>query len=308
MLHLDPLKAVQRNFTPCGLNIVIEWMYGTRIELSIDKLTDALAAAFALEIYDMVDAIEQAVLTCSKWLHSRTETSHPYLQESAAAIEEISTMAPFLALPSPIFKKIVKKAINSLKRSQRRPFGVIKSIVFWEAENSSNKVAVLLLKQIPLNGLSNVEMNRLYEMAREFGLENLAELILCQYRTLNTSNAVERLFYEERINKAVAFAVERNSVRIAAGKNSTETKQHKGESKFKGAKGISWEPSSQDPQALQKALHNLNERISFGIVPLDKSVNDLHIEVTYKKSTDAAMEEAVKLFFDIEVDSPYPKK
>uniref|UniRef100_A0A0K0D4I8 BTB domain-containing protein n=1 Tax=Angiostrongylus cantonensis TaxID=6313 RepID=A0A0K0D4I8_ANGCA len=198
MLHLDHLKAVQRNFTPCGLNIVIEWMYGTRIEFSIDKLTEALAAAFALEIYDMVDATEQAVLTCSKDPFTMTvllhhieyftpETKRKLLMESAASIEQISTMTPFLALPSPIFKRIIKKAINSLKKSQRGPFSVIKSIVFWEAENFSNKVAVSLLKQTPFDDLSNVEINRLYEMAREFGLENMAQLILCQCRTLSTS-------------------------------------------------------------------------------------------------------------------------
>ncbi|KAK5975757.1 hypothetical protein GCK32_017487, partial [Trichostrongylus colubriformis] len=70
MLHLDYLKADQKHFTPIGLNMVIEWMYGTRIEFSTEHLTDALAAAFALEMYDMVEAVEQAVLKYQSISHS----------------------------------------------------------------------------------------------------------------------------------------------------------------------------------------------------------------------------------------------
>ncbi|KAJ1357082.1 hypothetical protein KIN20_015124 [Parelaphostrongylus tenuis] len=144
MLHLDHLKVLQKNFTPCGLNIVIEWMYGSRIEFSTDK-------------------------------------------ESISALEEISTMKSFSDLPLSIFKRVIKEAINNLKNSDRGPFGVIKAIVLWESENCNHNVSMSLLKQTPIDGLSNIEMNRLVEMTRELGLEKLAERILCQYRTLNTS-------------------------------------------------------------------------------------------------------------------------
>ncbi|KAJ1357085.1 hypothetical protein KIN20_015127 [Parelaphostrongylus tenuis] len=198
MLHLDHLKVLQKNFTPCGLNIVIEWMYGSRIEFSTDKLTDALGAAFALEMSDVVDAIEQAVLTYTKNLSNvpvllhhfdsfTPKTKRKLLTESLSALEEISTMKSFSDLPLSIFKRVIKEAINNLKNSDRGPFGVIKAIVLWESENCNHNVSMSLLKQTPIDGLSNIEMNRLVEMTRELGLEKLAERILCQYRTLNTS-------------------------------------------------------------------------------------------------------------------------
>ncbi|VDL80450.1 unnamed protein product [Nippostrongylus brasiliensis] len=62
MLNLDHLKSDQKHFTAVGLNMAVDWMYGTPIEFSTNHLTDALAASFVLEMYDMVCAIEEAVL------------------------------------------------------------------------------------------------------------------------------------------------------------------------------------------------------------------------------------------------------
>ncbi|KAJ1357084.1 hypothetical protein KIN20_015126 [Parelaphostrongylus tenuis] len=95
---------------------------------------------------------------------------------------------------------------------------------------------------------------------------------------------------------------------IAAGKNLTKTELNKEKLEFEATKGISWKPTPQDECTLEKALDNLKQRINFGVIPLDKSVNNLHIEVIYKKSKNAVIAEALKLFFDIEIDPPCAMK
>ncbi|CAJ0604000.1 unnamed protein product, partial [Cylicocyclus nassatus] len=34
LLKLDHLRAEQENFTPCGLNMALDWIYGKRIEFT----------------------------------------------------------------------------------------------------------------------------------------------------------------------------------------------------------------------------------------------------------------------------------
>ncbi|KJH43072.1 hypothetical protein DICVIV_10940 [Dictyocaulus viviparus] len=327
MLHLDHLEALQTNFTSCGLNIAIEWIYGKKTEISFDELTDALAAAFALEMYDMVECIEKAVLTLCKHRFFMTillyhldnftsVTKKKLIKESASAIQEISVMEPFVNLPPLIFKRIIKRAIKDLSNKQQSPFDIIRAIAVWEAENHFYHDTLSLLKLVPFDDISNDEVIRLHEMANKYGLEKFAKQILSQHCATVSSPVVQRLNYDEgEITNAAVLATEQNVMRespleidrIAAGKN-IETKAYKGKAEFNGMKGISWEPTPQEEFAIQKAMENLSERISFGNVMLDKTENNLHVEILYKKTENTTTGEAIKLFFDIEVDYPTSSK
>ncbi|KAJ1361593.1 hypothetical protein KIN20_020883 [Parelaphostrongylus tenuis] len=302
MLHLDHLKSIHKDFTSCGLNIVIEWMYGKEVKFSSDKLTEALAAAFALELYGMVDAIEQAVWTYCKDLSALTVFLHHFesytsemkqklLRKSTDALEEICEMTSFRNLSLPIFKKVVEKAINKMKDSECGPFGVIKAIALWESKNCSYNISTSLLRKLSFDSLSNAEMNRLVEMARKLGLKKLAEYILRQYRTLKTSHVIRGLLCEDDSIKICAADADQNVARrkVSAVKTFTETRLNEDESEYERKRVhlvvvIASEPTPLDEGALENAVDSLKEPINFGVVPLDKSVNNLNIESSTTKA------------------------
>ncbi|VDP10243.1 unnamed protein product [Heligmosomoides polygyrus] len=195
MMNLDHLKADQKHFTPCGLNMIIDWMYGTQIEFSTEYLTDALAAAFALEVYEMVEAIEQAVLKYQKDPEAMVillyhidnftpETKQQLLFAAAEQLAPISLSRPFLGLSSSIFKRIMK-------------------------------LAKAMLNRITIENLSYVEANTLHRMAIESGLETMAASIFSRYHVLSTSPVARRLFRDEaKVSASSRFVSEQNAIRL----------------------------------------------------------------------------------------------
>ncbi|KAK5969684.1 hypothetical protein GCK32_022235, partial [Trichostrongylus colubriformis] len=66
---------------------------------------------------------------------------------------------------------------------------------------------------------------------------------------------------------------------------------------------IAWHPTPAEQRALQDMVTKLNT-VDFGTIPLNSTVNDLHIEILYEGPKEASKEDAVKLFFDFEFDQP----
>lgn len=325
MMNLDHLKADQKHFTPCGLNMIIDWMYGTQIEFSTEYLTDALAAAFALEVYEMVEAIEQAVLKYQKDPEAMVillyhidnftpETKQQLLFAAAEQLAPISLSRPFLGLSSSIFKRIMKLAIGNLDETGNI-FEVARAILTWAAENQNIDLAKAMLNRITIENLSYVEANTLHRMAIESGLETMAASIFSRYHVLSTSPVARRLFRDEaKVSASSRFVSEQNAIRelparkieerLPAGKNvATEKEEMMTQFKELGPPRTVWVPTREERRAIQHVMSRL-ETVRFGSIPLDSTTNEMRIEITYQGPKEAAKEEAVKLFFDFEFDQP----
>ncbi|EYC11475.1 hypothetical protein Y032_0050g1932 [Ancylostoma ceylanicum] len=323
LMKLNHLKIDQENFTPCGLNMALDWMYGNRFEFTPEELPDALAAAFALQMYDMVHAVEEAVLTQLEDPFALAillyhvdnftpETKKHLIMAAGMKIAEISTVRPFFGCPPLIFKRVIKAANKEVGYSVRA-LDIAQAILYWTSENDNNELATLLLNELPAEDLQRDEVDVLREIAIDLGLENLATLILSRYYALNTSSVSQRLDYgeldeeEEIAEEQCALREARDDYRMTAGKNvdatSVQDKSHVTEEPA----GVALTPTAEDRRLLQNVMSNMVS-VNFGSVPLEKSNNDLHIEITYQGPKEAAKKEAVQLYFNVEVDEPTSKE
>ncbi|ETN80579.1 hypothetical protein NECAME_02326 [Necator americanus] len=240
-------------------------------------------------MYDMIHAIEEA--------------------SAAAEIGEVSRLRPFVGCPSSTFRRLMKVAIRNVGDSVNA-MDVIEAILIWATENVENDLVVSLLQQIPIDDLSTDEMDMLSEFAIDCGLGRLMTVVTNRFYALNTSSLSQRLDFEESENlegyveEQKAVREDRNGKRIAAGKNvtSTRTTQDKTEVKEEPA-GIRIIATPEDRQYIRKIMEK-TEAVYFGAVPLEKSNNDLHIEITYQGPKEAAKDDPVKLYFDFEIDPP----
>ncbi|KAL6737124.1 hypothetical protein Aduo_010795 [Ancylostoma duodenale] len=322
VLKLNHLKIDQENFTPCGLNMALDWMYGNRIEFTPEELPDALAAAFALQMYDMVHAVEEAVLTQLEDPFALAillyhvdnftpETKKHLLMVAGMKIAEISNMRPFLGCPPPIFKRVIKAAIREVGDSVRS-LDIAQAILYWASENDNNELATSLLNQIPAEDLQRDEVDVLREIAIDLGLDHLATLILSRYYALSTSSISQRLDYgeleeEEEFTEEQCAIREHDDYRMTAGKNVDATEVRDKSHVTEEPAGVSLTPTAEDKRLLQNVMSNM-VAVNFGTIPLEKSHNDLHIEITYQGPKEAAKKEAVQLFFNVEVDEPATKE
>ncbi|VDO90908.1 unnamed protein product [Haemonchus placei] len=118
------------------------------------KITDALAASFALEMYDMVEAIEEEILKYQGdpdalvillyHIDNFTpETKQQLLMASAKQIAAVSQLRPFVGLPTSIFKRVIKIAMNSIAEIEDA-FNVARAIIIWTGENQNRNVRLYL--------------------------------------------------------------------------------------------------------------------------------------------------------------------
>uniref|UniRef100_A0A7I4YP70 BTB domain-containing protein n=1 Tax=Haemonchus contortus TaxID=6289 RepID=A0A7I4YP70_HAECO len=317
MLHLDHLKMDQKCFTPLGLNLVIDWIYGIRIEFSTEHITDALAASFALEMYDMVEAIEEEILKYQGdpdalvillyHIDNFTpETKQQLLTASAKQIAAVSQLRPFVGLPTSIFKRVIKIAMNRIAEIEDA-FNVARAIIIWTGETQNRNLAMNLLKQIDIQSLPNNEAYILQRMADEAGMECLASLFFNRFHF--TSAAARRLFGDEtESSRTTAIISEQNAVwehpkerngRLPAGKNMTEVKVQ--EQEKKEILPTSWQPTPEERYALREMISRF-DTVHFGRIPFDETTHDFHVEIIYEGIKEATKADAVKLFFDFEFE------
>ncbi|RCN31264.1 hypothetical protein ANCCAN_22961 [Ancylostoma caninum] len=283
-------------------------------------------------MYDMVHAIEEAVLTqLGNTIQSNNlgdpfalaillyhvdnftpETKKHLLMVAGMKIAEISNMGPFSGCPPFIFKRVIKAAIKEVGDSVRA-LDIVQAILYWASENDNNELATSLLNQIPAEDLQRDEVDVLRKIAIDLGLENLATLIRTRYYALSTSSVSQRLDYgeleeeEEFIEEQCAIREVCDDYRMTAGKNVDATEVRDKSHVTEEPAGVSLTPTAEDKRLLQNMMSK-KVSVNFGTIPLEKSHNDLHIEITYQGPKEAAKKEAVQLFFNVEVDEPPNKE
>ncbi|WKY08585.1 hypothetical protein Q1695_007818 [Nippostrongylus brasiliensis] len=322
MLNLDHLKSDQKHFTAVGLNMAVDWMYGTPIEFSTNHLTDALAASFVLEMYDMVCAIEEAVLNVQCYPEAMVillyhidnftpETKQQLLMAAAAQIDEISLLEPFVGLSPSIFKRVMKIAVLNVEELENK-FEVIRAIIIWAAENHHRDLTMSLLQPISMAKLTNADAHALHRMAMEAGLETMAAAIFSRYHGMTPTPEVRQLF-RENAEPQTNFVDEQNAVRetvpnlerrLTAGKNISTADEDMDTAQItEPEEGVEWKATPHEREAFERMAASF-DRVHFGSVPLNCDTTDVHVEIHYAGRREAAKDNAVKLFFDFEIDQP----
>ncbi|CAJ0604001.1 unnamed protein product, partial [Cylicocyclus nassatus] len=225
---------------------------------------------------------------------------------AGAKIGEVSKTSPYVSCPSSTLERIVKAAVKEVGKSLRA-MDIIQAILVWASDNPTNQTPALLLREIPIDDLLDEEVDVLRDIANEYDLEQLADEIFNLHYSVKLLPISRIDFVSEKV---VEFAENdrpirgcRREHRLTAGKNvlDTENNQENILASEQQA-GVRAEMTAEDRQALSNIVGT--SKIHFGTIPLEKTCNDLRIEIIYQGSREAARDDPVKLYFDVEVDAP----
>ncbi|CAJ0962609.1 unnamed protein product, partial [Mesorhabditis belari] len=179
---LDILTCSQPHFTPIGLQLAIDFMHSRAIRVEFHKLTDAMAAAHALGISDMVHALELKILQLSE--HPQTalialemaatgnlhdDNKKAVLLNCLTLMQELIHNPSFCATSELGLKSLLNFAFILESSEPRPPIwtlrwpSIVDAVVAWSQVNSEpgNQLLGEVLDHLPIDRLPLMDLREI---------------------------------------------------------------------------------------------------------------------------------------------------
>uniref|UniRef100_A0A1I7XJD8 BTB domain-containing protein n=1 Tax=Heterorhabditis bacteriophora TaxID=37862 RepID=A0A1I7XJD8_HETBA len=211
VVSIDQLTIKQPCFTPCGLSHALNWMYSVKVTIPYIEITDALAAAHALALSSMVNAVEEKLISMAEHpytalislehacFNATTSTKEKIIEIAVNHLSVFYTLPSFSAILPVSFITLIKAAVNKIGDGVDAA-NVVRALIGWTTENHGEmKIVLSLLDLIPFRVFTLSDVTRLSKYAESEQLVDLAKAFAHRYKgQIRDDRTVSRcLFMDE---------------------------------------------------------------------------------------------------------------